>query len=111
MLTNSKYKTINVYRYSNITYYILYALSLLGISIVAPLYLSYFSSLVKIYISLFLIYKFNPFKKKTTCTDYDKSLIFNSAIFLLLTTTLGDMLRSINLKAIASTSELFNKYI
>ena len=100
MLTNSKYGKINVYRYSTIIYYFLYALSLVGVSLVAPLYLTYFSSLVKIYISLFLIYKFNPFKKKITCNDYDKSLIFNSAIFLLLTTTIGDLLKSLNLEAL-----------
>ena len=100
MLTNSQIKKITVYRFSNIIYYILYALSLFGISLVSPLYLQYFSSLVKIYISLFLLYKFNPLKKKITCSDYDKTLIFNSAIFLLLTTTIGDMLSSLNLKAL-----------
>ena len=100
MLTNSMIKKITVYRFTNIIYYVLYALSLIGISLVAPVYLQYFSALVKIYISLFLLYKFNPLKSKITCTDYDKTLIFNSAIFLLLTTTIGDLLTSLNLKAL-----------
>ena len=43
-------------------YYPLYILSLVGFNLVAPKYLSYFSAIVKVYISLLLLWKFNPFK-------------------------------------------------
>ncbi len=100
MLTKSGITQKNIYKGSYIIYYILYALSLIGISIVAPLYLQYFTVLVKIYIAFFLIFKFNPLKKKIKCDEYDKQLIFSSAVFLLLTTAVGDIFNSLNLKAL-----------
>ena len=85
----------HIYYASYAIFYILYILSMIGFSLVAPLYLNYFTMAIKIYISLFLIWKFNIFRSKIPCTDYDKELIFTSATFLLLTTTVGDYILTI----------------
>ena len=73
----------------------MYILSLIGVSVIAPTYLKLFINVAKIYISLLLLWKFNPFHTKYECTKYDKELIFSSALFLLLTTTIGEVLISI----------------
>lgn len=75
-------------------YYPLYILSLVGFNLVAPKYLSYFSAIVKVYISLLLLWKFNPFKNPKPVSAYDREVIFSAGIFLLLTTVIGDILIS-----------------
>ena len=75
-------------------YYPLYILSLVGFNLVAPKYLSYFSAIVKVYISLLLLWKFNPLKKPKPVTIYDREIIFSAGTFLLLTTVIGDILMS-----------------
>ena len=77
-------------------YYPLYILSLVGFNIVAPKYLTYFTSLVKVYISLLLLWKFNPLKPSKPVTAYDRQIIFSAGTYLLLTTVIGDMLMKYN---------------
>ncbi len=84
-----------IYYGTQIIYYIIFGLSLIGVYIVSPTLLPIITNLVKIYIALLLIRKFNPYLPVgTPVRSYDKELIFSSAIFLLLTTTFGDILQS-----------------
>ena len=39
-----------------------------------------------------LIYRFNPFTKKTSLSSDDKKMVFSSGVYLLLTTAIGDYL-------------------
>ena len=48
-------------------------------------YINFIRMYLKYYVIIFLIIKFNPFTK-INCTRFDKFIIFQSAIFLLLTT-------------------------
>ena len=73
-------------------YYPLYILSLIGFNFIAPKYLTYFSAIVKVYISLLLLWKFNPLKTPKPVTNYDREVIFSAGTFLLLTTVIGDIL-------------------
>jgi hypothetical protein len=68
---------------------------MIGIYTIDPSYMYTFGMIVKIYISIILIWKFNPLRMNITCTEYDKELIFNSGVFLLLVTTLGDYIVSL----------------
>ncbi len=67
--------------------YILYAIVFLGLSTTAPKYLSYLRGFLKLYVSIFLIWRFNPYNNEKM-TLFDKRVVFSSAIFLLTTTTL-----------------------
>ena len=71
---------------------ILYLFVLFGVFQFAPAYLVYLTSIIKIYISFILLYKFNPFRNTITITNVDKKMIFSSGVYLLLTTTIGDYL-------------------
>ena len=59
------------------------------------IYISYF---LKLYVSLIIIYKFNGFKSYKTfiLSDIDRKIIFNSGVFLLLTTLVIDPVLLIN---------------
>ena len=70
---------------------ILYVLVLFGVSSYTPEYLVYITSLIKLYVSVILIYKFNPFMTKIIL--FLKQIkIFYSGIYLLLTTVIGEYL-------------------
>lgn len=64
----------------------------LGLSTNAPEYLDYLQSFVKIYISLFLIYRFNPFRR-VKFTGLDAKIAFSSGVFLLGTTAINGILQ------------------
>jgi len=73
--------------------YILYGLTLFGLYKKAPNYLYTLNMVMRIYVSLFLILRFNPYVTNTF-TDFDRKIAYTSGIFLLLTTTLTDIIIS-----------------
>lgn len=68
--------------------YISYGLLLLGVSTNAPKYLKSLDSIVQIYISLFLIVRFNPLRK-IIFTDLDRKICFSAGLFLFTTTAIN----------------------
>jgi len=73
--------------------WILYILIALGLSANAPQYLDYLHSFIKLYISLFLIYRFNPFRR-VKFTGLDAKISFSAGIFLLGATAIDELLTS-----------------
>jgi hypothetical protein len=67
--------------------YFLTIVSYLGLSSFAPKYLDDLNFYIKIYVCLFLIWRFNPFRK-ISFNDYDKKIAFHSGVLILMTTTL-----------------------
>jgi hypothetical protein len=79
----------------NIIIYItwfLYVVIALGLSANAPQYLEDMQYYVKMYVSLFLIYRFNPFRR-VTFTGLDAKIAFSSGVFLLATTAINNVLQ------------------
>ena len=81
------------YYWIQIVYYILFTFSLLGIYFVSPTYLPILTNFIKLYIAILLIWKFNPYHANSPIQSYERNLVFSSAIYLLLTTTFGDILQ------------------
>ena len=86
MLKN--YQTI--FLYLLILSYILYALVFIGIVNNSPSYLETLNFVLKIYVSLVLLIRFNPFINRTF-TEFDKKIVFSSALFLISTTTINEV--------------------
>jgi len=81
----------NIFLYGLNVSYVLYFLAFLGLSSLAPQYLSHLRIFLKIYVALLLIYFYNPITyKEKKFTDFDRRLAFSAGIFLLLSTTLID---------------------
>ena len=77
-----------IYDYAIYGSYILYFLALFGITNYAPAYLEWLKNAIKIYISVLLIWRFNPFsQKRENLSRFDRKIVFTSAVFLLLTTS------------------------
>ena len=66
------------------TYFLYFAIAL-GISATAPKYLGLVNYYTKIYVSIFLILRFNPFTK-IKFTRLDKKIVFTAGIFVLFST-------------------------
>jgi hypothetical protein len=73
--------------------YILYIAVALGLSANAPQYLDELQYYIKLYISLFLIYRFNPFRH-VRFTGLDVKIAFNAGWFLLTTTVIDSFLKT-----------------
>jgi hypothetical protein len=73
--------------------WILYFLIAFGLSTTAPQYLKDLQYWVKIYISLFLIWRFNPLHK-VKFTSLDAKIAFSAGLFLLATTAIGNILEN-----------------
>ena len=50
------------------------------------------NQVLKIYIALVLMYKFNPWFGKRNCTDFDKNLVWHGSFFLFISTILTSIL-------------------
>lgn len=84
-------------RIYDITIYISYALiilSSLGLSHFAPKFLDDMDYYVRIYICLFLLWRFNPYRKLDTFTNLDRKVAFSAGLFILTTTTLNTYLNT-----------------
>ena len=69
----------------------LYIAVALGLSAKAPQYLDELQFYVKMYVSLFLIWRFNPFRR-IKFTELDAKIALSAGIFLLATTIINSVL-------------------
>ncbi len=90
-----------------ITSWTLYFCIFVGLFESAPKYLSYIDFYVKIYISLFLILRFNPFRK-VEFTALDREIVFSSGVFLFSTTFINTLLQKYAKYIIDKGNLLFN---
>ena len=74
------------------TSYILIILSSFGLSEWAPKYLDNLDYYIRIYICLFLIWRFNPLRTRYEFTDLDRKIAFSAGVFILTTTALNKYL-------------------
>jgi len=92
------YKNIHLFQnrmFSIIMYttYALYAIVALGLSAKAPQYLDDLLYFTKIYVSLFLIFRFNPFRS-VKFTNLDAKIAFSAGTFLLATIAFDSVINS-----------------
>jgi hypothetical protein len=82
-------------RIFDIAIYISYALiilSYLGLSKYNPAFLDTINNYIRIYICLFLLWRFNPFRQSVPFTNLDRKIAFSAGLFILTTTVLNNYL-------------------
>jgi hypothetical protein len=72
--------------------WVLYFAILLGLSANAPQYLDDLQYYVKMYVSLFLIVRFNPFTR-VRFNELDGKIAFSAGVFLITTTAINELLQ------------------
>lgn len=90
------------------TSYILIVISALGLSTTAPKYLESLDYYVRVYICLFLIWRFNPFRTHYAFTHLDRKIAFSAGMFILTTTVLNQYLSNIKQKITSNIKEKIN---
>ena len=78
--------------------YFLILISFFGFSNTAPQFLQSMDYYVRIYICLFLIWRFNPFREAEVFTDLDRKIAFSAGMFIITTTALNQYLVSVREK-------------
>jgi len=81
-----------IFTFTIILSWILYISIALGLWSKAPMYLNDLQYYTKIYVSLFLILRFNPFRT-VEFTQLDRTVAFSSGLFLLGTTFINSILQ------------------
>lgn len=79
------------------TYFLIFVI-FFGFKTYAPKILDFINYYLKIYICLFLIWRFNPFREVKEITRLDRHIIFNSGVIVLTTTALNGYLNYIKQK-------------
>lgn len=75
--------------------WVLYIFSLFGISFFGLNFFNDIQQIIRIYISLFLILKFNPFTNNKKFSDFDKSIVFQAGVFILSTTIINQIVKTL----------------
>jgi len=69
--------------------YILIFLYVSGISMTAKTHLDTIDKYIRIYICLFLMYRFNPFRTNYEFTSLDRKIAFSAGLFIFTSSVLG----------------------
>ena len=94
MISKQKLNDIqeNFFNIFIIVSYALIIISAFGLYSKAPLYLDTLDYYVKIYVCLFLIWRFNPLRTHKDFTSLDKKIAFSAGLFILTTSALNKYL-------------------
>jgi hypothetical protein len=82
-----------IFTYAIYLSYFLYIVVALGLSRSAPKYLGYLDYFIRIFVSLFLIIQFNPFRHTTEFNDFDRKVAFSAGVFTFATTGINQILQ------------------
>lgn len=74
--------------------YLLYFVALIGLFYIKPGYIHLISNIAHTFICLFLIIRFNPFRKHIFLHEFDDKIIFGSALILLFNLSITQYLLS-----------------
>lgn len=86
--------------------YILYFIAYFQIHSYNPKYLKWLQDIIKYYVVIFLLIRFNPFIKPRF-TEFDRTIVFSSALFLLATTTFNKYAEEFHIIEIFKAIKLF----
>ena len=87
-----QYTSFTIFVYLTYFIYIAYAI---GFSKNIPTFLIDLNYYVRVYICLFLIWRFHPFKSNYEFTDLDRRIAFSAGLFILTTTVVNTYIAQI----------------
>lgn len=68
-----------------------YVAVLLGVVATKPEYIQTLETFIKVYISVFLLWRFNPITGDRNFTELDRKIVFSAAVIVLSTTALNSV--------------------
>jgi hypothetical protein len=62
---------------------VFYISTAIGIAFIKPAWYHHLDKIMKLYVGLFLVIRFNPFRGDVKFTDLDRQISFNAGVFVL----------------------------
>lgn len=90
--------------------YFLMIVSSLGLSVYAPKYLQGLKSILNIYVSIVLLWRFNPLRQHIKFNNLDRKIAFSAGIFMITTTLLNTYLVYIKKYILDKYTEMVTNY-
>jgi uncharacterized BrkB/YihY/UPF0761 family membrane protein len=85
--------------------------SSLGLSIYAPKYLHDLTSVLSLYVSLVLLWRFNPFRQKIKFNNLDRKIAFSAGLFMITTTFLNKYIELIKHYVVEQYTKIIKPYL
>jgi hypothetical protein len=92
MLTNSDKLRYFIFSCIVLINYCILILTIVGLTNKSNFYVNIIENVIKIYISLYIIWLFNPYKKEIIINNLDKNMILLAAMVLLMTTIVNNII-------------------
>ena len=100
-----------IYDYVLYFSYFLMFVSSLGLSIYAPKYLHTLTNVLSVYVSLVLLWRFNPFREKIKFTNLDRKIAFSAGLFMITTTFLNKYIELIKQYIVEQYTKIIKPYL
>jgi hypothetical protein len=88
-----------------------YAIVLVGLVETEPSFLASVEYYVKVYVSIFLIWRFNPYSHTRHFTETDRRIVFSAAIFIVTTSVLKHVIDQYRPQIKATLRRLFHPVV
>jgi len=89
----------------------IYIIVLVGLVETEPVYLTSVEYYVKIYVSIFLIWRFNPYWHTRHFTEIDRRIVYSAALFVLTTSVIKDIIEKYRPQIKAAVRSLFHPVV
>jgi hypothetical protein len=90
--------------------YILYFVAFLGVATIDPSYIHVLEAIMKTYVALFLVVRFNPLVQERP-TKLDRQIAYSAGLFLLVTTSIGVLAQTYFKSFVSSSSDVLLKSV
>jgi len=84
--------TNNALKYYTYLFNFMIVSTYIGIGITRPMWMTVIDYYLKIFVSIFLVYRFNPFRNKIFLEELDRRVVFTAGIILFTSTILNKIL-------------------
>jgi hypothetical protein len=91
--------------------HVTYAIVLVGLVETEPSFLANVEYYVKVYVSVFLILRFNPYRHTGKFTEIDRRIVFSAAIFIVTTSVLKHVIDQYRSQIKATLRRVFHPLV
>jgi hypothetical protein len=101
----------SAYLWTVFVIHLTYAIVLVGFVETEPAYLTAIEYYVKVYVSIYLIWRFNPYSHTRHFTEIDRRIVFSAALFIVTTSVLKQVIEQYRPQIKATVRSLFHPLV
>jgi len=101
----------SAYLWAVFSIHVTYAIVLVGLVETEPSFLANLEYYVKVYVSIFLIWRFNPYSHTGKFTEVDRRIVFSAALFIVTTSVLKHVIDQYRPQIKATVRRIFHPVV